>query len=30
VVMLVISFLLLLGVNVVQWWTNRHTTHTLA
>ncbi len=23
-VMLVVSFLLLLGINVIQWWTNRH------
>jgi sulfate transport system permease protein len=29
-VMLVVSFVLLLGVNILQWWTNRHTTHTLA
>jgi sulfate transport system permease protein len=30
VVMLVISFVLLLAVNVLQWWTNRHNTHNLA
>ena len=30
VVMLVISFVLLLGVNVLQWWTNRYNTHSLA
>ena len=30
VVMLVVSFLLLLGVNVLQWWTNRHNTTHLA
>jgi sulfate transport system permease protein len=30
VVMLVLSFVLLLGVNVLQWWTNRHDTASLA
>jgi sulfate transport system permease protein len=30
VVMLIVSFLLLLGVNVLQWWTNRHNTTNLA
>ena len=30
VVMLVVSFLLLLGVNVLQWWSNRHNTTHLA
>jgi sulfate transport system permease protein len=30
VVMLVVSFVLLLGVNVLQWWTNRYNTHNLA
>lgn len=30
VVMLVVSFLLLLGVNVLQWWTNRHNSNALA
>ena len=30
VVMLVISFLLLLGINLMQWWTNRHSITTLA
>jgi sulfate transport system permease protein len=30
VVMLVVSFLLLLGVNLLQWWTNRHNTTHLA
>ena len=30
VVMLVVSFILLLGVNVLQWWTNRHNTTNLA
>jgi sulfate/thiosulfate transport system permease protein len=30
VVMLVISFLLLLGVNILQWWTNRHNVSSLA
>jgi sulfate transport system permease protein len=29
-VMLVVSFILLLGVNVLQWWTNRHNTTSLA
>jgi len=29
-VMLVASFVLLLSVNVLQWWTNRHNTHSLA
>jgi sulfate transport system permease protein len=29
-VMLVVSFVLLLGVNVLQWWTNRHNTTSLA
>ena len=29
-VMLVASFVLLLGVNVLQWWTNRHNTTSLA
>jgi sulfate transport system permease protein len=30
VVMLVFSFLLLLGINILQWWTNRHNTTSLA
>ena len=30
VVMLVVSFVLLLGINVLQWWTNRHNTTNLA
>jgi sulfate transport system permease protein len=30
VVMLVVSFVLLLGVNVLQWWTNRYNTTNLA
>jgi sulfate transport system permease protein len=30
VVMLVVSFLLLLTINVLQWWSNRHNTHNLA
>jgi sulfate transport system permease protein len=30
VVMLVVSFLLLLGINLMQWWTNRHSITTLA
>jgi sulfate transport system permease protein len=30
VVMLVVSFMLLLGINVLQWWTNRYNTHNLA
>ena len=30
VVMLVVSFVLLLGVNVLQWWTNRYNTNNLA
>ncbi len=30
VVMLVASFLLLLAINVLQWWSNRHNTHNLA
>ena len=30
VVMLVVSFVLLLAINVLQWWTNRHNTHSLA
>jgi sulfate transport system permease protein len=30
VVMLVVSFVLLLGINVLQWWTNRHNTNNLA
>ena len=30
VVMLVVSFLLLLAVNVLQWWSNRHNTNNLA
>jgi len=30
VVMLVVSFALLLGINVLQWWTNRHNTTNLA
>jgi sulfate transport system permease protein len=30
VVLLVISFVLLLGVNVLQWWTNRHDSTNLA
>ena len=29
-VMLVVSFLLLLGINVLQWWTNRHNVSSLA
>lgn len=29
-VMLVVSFVLLLGINVLQWWTNRHNTTNLA
>ena len=29
VVMLVVSFLLLLAVNVLQWWSNRYNTHNL-
>jgi ABC-type sulfate transport system permease component len=28
--MLVVSFLMLLSVNVLQWWTNRHNTTNLA
>jgi sulfate transport system permease protein len=30
VVMLVVSFVLLLTINVLQWWTNRYNTHNLA
>lgn len=30
VVMLVASFVLLLSINVLQWWTNRYNTHNLA
>jgi sulfate transport system permease protein len=30
VVMLVISFVLLLTINVLQWWTNRYNSHSLA
>ena len=30
VVMLIVSFMLLLTINVMQWWTNRHNTHNLA
>ena len=30
VVMLVVSFLLLLAVNVLQWWSNRYNTNNLA
>ena len=30
VVMLVASFALLLGINVLQWWANRHNTTNLA
>ena len=30
VVMLVVSFILLLTINVLQWWTNRFNTHNLA
>ena len=30
VVMLVVSFALLLGINVLQWWANRHNTTSLA
>ena len=30
VVMLVVSFALLLGINVLQWWTNRHNATSLA
>ena len=30
VVMLVVSFVLLLGVNILQWWTNRHNSTNLA
>ena len=29
-VMLVVSFVLLLGINVLQWWTNRYNTNNLA
>jgi sulfate/thiosulfate transport system permease protein len=29
-VMLVVSFVLLLGINMLQWWTNRHNTTSLA
>jgi ABC-type sulfate transport system permease component len=28
--MLVVSFVLLLGINVLQWWTNRYNTNNLA
>ena len=30
VVMLVVSFVLLLGINMLQWWTNRYNTNNLA
>jgi len=30
VVMLVVSFVLLLGINILQWWTNRYNMHNLA
>jgi sulfate transport system permease protein len=30
VVMLVVSFVLLLCINVLQWWTNRYNTNNLA
>jgi sulfate transport system permease protein len=30
VVMLVVSFVLLLTINVLQWWTNRYNTTSLA
>ena len=30
VVMLVASFVMLLAINVLQWWTNRYNTHNLA
>jgi len=30
VVMLVVSFVLLLAINVLQWWSNRYNTHNLA
>jgi sulfate/thiosulfate transport system permease protein len=30
VVLLVVSFFLLLAINVLQWWSNRHNTHNLA
>jgi sulfate transport system permease protein len=30
VVMLVVSFVLLLGINILQWWANRHNTTNLA
>ena len=30
VVMLVVSFVLLLSINVLQWWTNRYNTNNLA
>jgi sulfate transport system permease protein len=30
VVMLVVSFVLLLAINVLQWWTNRYNTNNLA
>jgi sulfate transport system permease protein len=30
VVMLIVSFVLLLAINVLQWWTNRYNTHNLA
>ena len=30
VVMLVVSFLLLLAINVLQWWSNRYNTNNLA
>ncbi len=30
VVMLLVSFVLLLGINLLQWWTNRHNTTSLA
>jgi sulfate transport system permease protein len=30
VVMLVVSFVMLLGINVLQWWTNRYNTNNLA
>jgi sulfate transport system permease protein len=30
VVMLVVSFVLLLAINVLQWWSNRYNTNNLA
>jgi len=29
-VMLIVSFVLLLGINLLQWWTNRYNASTLA